>query len=126
MQLAQQSPPGGRRRPPLSRTLARSALISAATVAMLILAVLGIGKDLWLGWLLALLAIPMTIGFPTTFAMLICLVAFCLLADLPIWAFWTVCSLTGLLLQTATALVIQRLTEPDTTAEQTEAREAQG
>ena len=85
---------------------------------MLFLAVVGIGKDLWLGWLLALLAIPMTIGFPTMFAALICLVGCCLFADLPVWAFWTVCSLAGFLLQTATALVVQRLTDPAATVQQ--------
>lgn len=94
-------------------------------MTMLVLAILGLGKDLWLGWLLALLAIPMTIGFLTTFAAVICMAACCLLADLPIWAFWTMCTLAGFLLQTATALLIQRLNAPDATAWQTEADTAQ-
>ena len=78
-------------------------------MAMLVSAIIGGNNGMWIGWCVALLAIPLTIGFPTTFATVFCL-ALC--AQLPFWAFWVFSALLGLLLQTATLILVQRLTGP--------------
>jgi len=98
-----------RRPPAVGRTVTLAALTTIGTLVLLVTATVVASYGPGLGWILALLAIPLTIGFPTTFAALIC-ISICNSPSL--WLLGVLSAVLGLSLQTGAMLLARRLRGP--------------